>query len=416
MPQKVKFIDKDGYALVANLTFHPLNEEIYPRANHGDDIELLKTKMQAWHDRYGDANHTPITVCPKTGVIYSGNFRVYVATLLNFSKVRAVPCAERTYNPKADRYEEIQFLKSFNQDGKRNESNYKTALRLWTKESEAYFDKYGKELSKKDRNNFATEARIDKDMFRKLVLINEERPELIDYIIAEKMTVRKAYKLVTIQAPKNIVDPNRHTFYDDLKKYPDIVPFAIKKSVSMVREIEAVHGGIIRDPVLGWERNTRTNLFSHSIMSAFTLGFNNTGDKKLRCAAAGAVSNKTYADILFQYLTDLANKKLKGSKDRYFDTQLEIKACEFNSSAGNTKIYSAPGSSKMPSQEFIVACHTGDFSKFLFMMVTVDGSDWRVDSKNAVISLAQLYKLKPTYLLGEMFEGKRKVEVQWGDA
>ena len=58
---------------------------------------------------------------------------------------------------------------------------------------------------------------------KKLVVIDEERPDLIDDIVAEKITVRKAYKLVTIQAPKDIVDPNRHTFYDDLKKYPDIL-------------------------------------------------------------------------------------------------------------------------------------------------------------------------------------------------
>ena len=411
---KVKFV-KGGYARVDDLTFHPLNEEIYPRDNHQEDIELLKEKMQEWFDDYGYGNHTPVIVCPKTGVIYSGNFRVLVAKLLGFEFVLAVECKERIYKKNTNKYDELQFLMSYNQDGKRNESNPRTALRLWNAKNDAYTDAFGKEHSAKDRNQFAREVGIDKDVFKKIVEIGAVRPDLIEQIISGDISVRKAYTLIKAPKPKEIADPNRHTFYGDLIKYPSIVDHTIERSISITRAHIAVGGNVIDDPVAGWEPQFKTTIWSNAIMSALTEAFNLTGDKKLQCAAAGAVSNKTYADVLFQYLTDLANKKLNGNK-RYFDTQIEIKAAEFNGNAGDTKIYSGIGSINLPSQEFVVACHTGNFSKFLIMMVTIEGKDWSTTTKGATLSLSQLYKLNPTYLLGEMFEGKRKVEIQWGDA
>ena len=148
-------------------------------------------------------------------------------------------------------------------------------------------------------------------------------------------------------------------------------------------------------------------------MSALTEAFNLTGDKKLQCASAGAVSNKTYADVLFQNLTDLANKKLNGH-DTYFDTQIEVKAAEWNKTAGKTKIYSNFGSSTMPEQEFIIGCHCHNFSRFLIMMVTIDGEHWTRRINDAEISLSQIYQLNPTYLLGGMFGHKNKVEIDWG--
>ena len=62
----------------------------------------------------------------------------------------------------------------------------------------------------------------------------------------------------------------------------------------------------------------------------------------------------------------------------------------------------------MPEQEFIIGCHCHNFSKFLIMMVTIDGKHWTRAGTKAEISLSKIFKLNPTYLLGEMFEQKNK--------
>ena len=167
------------------------------------------------------------------------------------------------------------------------------------------------------------------------------------------------------------------------------------------------------DSVAGWEGQFKTTIWSNSLMSALTEGFNNTGDKELQSLSAGAEGNKTYADVLFPYLTNLANKKLKG-KDKYFDTQIEIKAAEWNITAGKTKIYSNFGSGNMPEQEFIIGIHCSNFNRFLIMMVTIAGEHWTRRANDAEISLSQIFNCEPTYLLGEMFEQKNLVQVDWG--
>ena len=64
-----------------------------------------------------------------------------------------------------------------------------------------------------------------------------------------------------------------------------------------------------------------------------------------------------------------------------------------------------------------MTCYTPQLNKFVMMLVTIDGKDWTRSGKQARITLTKLQQLNPTYLIGELFEGKgEKVEVQWGDA
>ena len=109
----------------------------------------------------------------------------------------------------------------------------------------------------------------------------------------------------------------------------------------------------------------------------------------------------------------MANKKLKG-KEVYFDTQIEIKAAEWNKTAGKTKISSNFGSEHMPEQEFIIGIHCDNFSRFIIMMVTIGGEHWTPLKKGAEITLSQIFKCEPTYLLGEMFKQKNVIQVDWG--
>ena len=405
-------IVKNGWVKIEDMMDHPLNEKIYPRADHQEDIDILTEKMQEWYLDHNEPNHTAVSVCPKTGVVWSGHFRKLCAIILGFKYLKAVE-DKRIYDPNADEYDEIQYLKSFNQDGKRNESNPRTALRLWNAQNDAWFNRTGKNLSNRDRNKFAREVRIDNKVFLKIVKIGAERLDLIDQIVSGEMSIKKAYEIVSIPKPKEIIDPNRHIFYGDLIKYPSIKDYIIKRSISISSNMIDVGDNVMDNPVSGWEPQFKTGIFSNALMSAVTEAFNNTGVKKLQCASAGAVSNKTYADVLFQYLTDLANKKAP-TNEKYFDTQIEIKAAEWNKTAGETRIYSNTGSANMPEQEFIIGSHCDNFSKFLIMMVTIDGKHWSIGNNKAVISLSKIYQLKPTYLLGKMFDHKNKIEIDWG--
>ena len=216
-----------------------------------------------------------------------------------------------------------------------------------------------------------------------------------------------------INGELEIIQKRIEKYKNTIKELNFIKDYIIKRSISISSNMIDVGDNVMDNPVSGWEPQFKTGIFSNALMSAVTEAFNNSGVKKLQCASAGAVSNKTYADVLFQYLSDLANKKAP-TNEKYFDTQIEIKAAEWNKTAGETRIYSNTGSANMPEQEFIIGSHCDNFSKFLIMMVTIDGKHWSIGNNKAVISLSKIYQLKPTYLLGKMFDHKNKIEIDWG--
>jgi|3_EtaG_2_1085321.scaffolds.fasta_scaffold18873_3 hypothetical protein len=423
-----KFINNKGFANVDDLTYHPANEKLYPRENFKEEIKKLRKKIKEWYAEYGYPNHTVIQICKKTGVIYAGNFRVLICKMLGIKWIKAEYC-KRIFKETAWESDEMEFLAELNDgDAKRDESNFKIALVKWDAMCKAHFDKTGKTYGGEDRNKFARDSKIDKDVFLKLIKINEEDPDLIGKLVSREMSVKEAWDLVSDPKPKEIVDPKRHSFYDDLMLPTKAVkPKQIKsighteklfvKDYIVKRGIAMTQASLDEVPYfdrdVGWEKQFPSTHLSNSIMSSTAEAFNNTGVKNLKCKSAGAVSNKTYADVLFPYLTKLANEKAPAG-ERYFDTQVEIKMCNWKHTAGETKIYSASGSARMPEQDMIVGSHCGNFTKFLIMMVTIKGEHWTKASKQAYISFATLFKLNPTYLLGELFESSGKVEIDWG--
>ena len=404
-------LDNRGCIDISVLQPHPLNEKLYPMSKHSTQIDLLGRQMLKEMKECGIPNHTAIDVCPETGTINSGHFRYYSALEHGWKYLRAQ--FGRPLDPSFEEFDEILFLRKFNVDGKRDEYDWETLVHNYNILNTAFEKKYRRELNNREIKQFAIENRKDPKKFKKYVVLSNEHPNIYQLVLDGTYTIGKGWEKSKDPKSIKIVDPNRHIFYGDLIKYPSIEKHFIERSISITRAHIAVGGNVMDDPVVGWESQFKTGIWSHSLMSALTEAFNNTGDKELQCLSAGAEGNKTYADVLFPYLTDLANKKLNG-KDIYFNTQIEIKAAEWNKTAGKTKIYSNYGSATMPEQEFIIGCHCHNFSKFLIMMVTIDGKHWTRAGTKAEISLSKIFKLNPTYLLGEMFEQKNKVEIDWG--
>ena len=403
-------LDK-GCIDISLLRPHPLNEKLYPMFKHSAQIELLGEQMLKEYEKFGIPNHTAIDICPETGTINSGHFRYYSALEHGWKYLRAQ--FGRPLDPSFDEFDEILFLRKFNVDGKRDEYDWETLVHNYNIQNAAFEKKYGRELNATERGEFAIENRKDKEKFRRMVILCNEYPDIYQLVLDETYTIGKAWGKKDGGKSTKIVDPNRHIFYGDLIKYPSIEKHFIERSISITRAHIDVGGNVMDDPIAGWESHFKTGIWSNALMSALTEGFNNTGDKELQCLSAGAEGNKTYADVLFPYQTNLANKKLKG-KEVYFDTQIEIKAAEWNKTAGQTKIYSNFDSGKNPEQEFIIGIHCDNFSRFIIMMVTIGGEHWRKRTNDVEISLSQIFNCEPTYLLGEMFKQKNVIQVDWG--
>ena len=79
-------LDNRGMISIDKLTYHPLNEVLYPLEKHEADIQLLADKLEEEYVITGVPNHTPIVICPETGIIFSGNFRKRAAKRKNYKK------------------------------------------------------------------------------------------------------------------------------------------------------------------------------------------------------------------------------------------------------------------------------------------------------------------------------------------
>ena len=404
-------LDDRGCIAISALKPHPLNEKLYPMFKHSGQIELLGEQMLKEYEKFGIPNHTAIDICPETGTINSGHFRYYSALEHGWKYLRAQ--FGRPLDPSFEEFDEILFLRKFNVDGKRDEYDWETLVHNYNIQNAAFEKKYKRELNGREISQFALENRKDPKKFKKYVVLSNEHPNIYQLVLDGTYTIGKGWEKSKDPKSTEIVDPNRHTFYGDLIKYPSIEKHLIERSISVTRAHIAVGGNLMDDSVAGWESQFKTGIWSNALMSALTEAFNNTGDKELQCISAGAEGNKTYADVLFPYQTNLANKKLKG-KGTYFDTQIEIKAAEWNKTAGKTKIYSGFGSANMAEQEFIIGIHCDNFSRFIIMMVTIGGEHWKRRANDAEISLSQIFKCEPTYLLGEMFKQKSLIQPQWG--
>ena len=404
-------LDNRGCIDISVLRPHPLNEKLYPMSKHSTQIDLLGRQMLKEMKECGIPNHTAIDICPETGTINSGHFRYYSALEHGWKYLRAQ--FGRPFDPSFEEYDEQLFLRKFNVDGKRDEYDWETLVHNYNILNAAFEKKYRRELNNREIKQFAIENRKDPKKFKKYVVLSNEHPNIYQLVLDGTYTIGKGWEKSKDPKSIEIVDLNRHIFYGDLIKYPSIEKHFIERSISVTRAHIAVGGNLMDDSVVGWEPQFKTGIWSNALMSALAEAFNLTGDKELQCLSAGAEGNKTYADVLFPYLTDLANKKLNG-KGTYFDTQIEIKAAEWNKTAGKTKIYSNFGSEHMPEQEFIIGIHCDNFSRFIIMMVTIGGEHWTPLAKGAEITLSKIFKCNPTYLLGEMFKQKSLIQPQWG--
>ena len=409
---KENLIDENGFVDIRKLTYHPVNEMIYPESCHQDDIALLMEKMKDYYETYGVANHTVIVICRKTGVIFSGNFRVRGAKLLGYTHLRAEYCVKE-YDPNTPEHEEIIFLKSWNQDGKRPENKPSTALRLYDALRNSYYDAHNKKYTSVKRGQFAKEVGIQKDEFTKLVTIYDKAPHLIKKI-EEGMSINRALKDANEdEKDKKIINPNRYNFYEALDKYPSILTNAREKFTSMLESVRSMENGIIFDPVMKWEANQITGVISNCFMSAFVYGFNSVGLKELGCQTPDGKQN--YADIHFEYLTNLAGPK-------YLTERIEVKACSWIGNASSTFVYGGLGSTGVTPHEYIIVVWNKEFRKIFAMMATLSKEDWVTDSanRNAKMALSKWFndhEKKNDYviLMGDMFKGNKTIEMGWAD-
>ena len=75
------------------------------------------------------------------------------------------------YLIKSVEYDEMKFL--FNKDGKRDEYEITTLVHNYNQLNKAFEKKNGREFNVQERNVF-TSNRIDKDKFRKIIILNSD--------------------------------------------------------------------------------------------------------------------------------------------------------------------------------------------------------------------------------------------------
>ena len=97
---------------------------------------------------------------------------------------------------------------------------------------------------------------------------------------------------------------------------------------------------------------------------------------------------------------------------------LDVKACNFNTTFSNTKIYGGPGFLHISEHEYIWPIFNNNFSKIFIMMTKLNKSDVKPDSKGGTVSLSDWYKNHFEkkdfhFIAGKIFEGNKVPEIEW---
>ena len=409
---------ENGLVAVKDLKAHPLNEKLYPFKEHKNTIEVLSEKLYNEFKATKIPNHTPLDVCPETGTVNSGHFRWYASqemkddkgNIIKATHLKAVP--GRVFNSDYVEYDEMKFLEKFNKDGKRDEYKITTLVHNYIQQNKAFEKKNGREFNAKERNIFAVESRIDKDKFRKIIILNSDFPHLYKDFIDEKITIGKAWRKAGKQKPSKKYNPDRHNFFDTLNKYPKIPLVLTTKGRELIKEFKNLGNGIIFDDDMGWETNQITQPLSNIWMSAAVYAFNSVKQSDLKCVTPR--KRQGYADIHFENLT-------KKFSDEYLSERIEVKVGAWLGNASSTIVYGGMGSVNVTPHEYIIGIHNQQLNKHFLMITTLDKDDWKTDGKdsNATMSLSSWFKRyhnqkdKYKVLLGDIYKGNKSVEVEF---
>ena len=409
---------ENGLVNVKDLKPHPLNEKLYPRKDHNKNIKLLSEKLYSEYKDTGVPNHTPLDICPKTGTVNSGHFRWYSSQQMIDENDKVIKATHlkavfgREFNPNYVEYAEMKFLEKYNKDGKRDEYEITTLVHNYNQQNKAFEKLNGREFNNKERNEFATDSRIDKDKFRKIIYLNANHPNIYKQFIDGKITLPKAWRLSGKVKPSKKYNPDRYNFFQTLDKFPNIQKNIIDKGKQLIEEFRNIGNGIIFDDKMGWETNQITSPLSNIWMSAAVYGFNSIKKPELECVTPR--KRQGYADIHFETLT-------KKYSDDYLSERIEVKVGAWNGNASSTVIYGGMGSVNVTPHEYIIGIHNQQLRKHFLMITTLDKDDWKTDGKdsNATMSLSswfrRYYDKKDKYrvLLGDIYKGNKSIELEW---
>ena len=376
-------------------------------------------------ERYSDGltpNYVPIPIFAD-GLLEGGHSRVKAAQTAGITWVWVV-FTDSEYPDEHHSFDNAWSL--INHNLQVRVRGYETVLNEYLTLEETWFEQHGakwppqERLKAIDALNTGTKFAFGLNTVNKLKLIKATDPQLLKEMDDGEITLSQAMTLVKGPAEKLLADPDRHNFHDDFRKYPSIRRYITKQPFDMFRAVLKATNNIMLDAVAGWEKQFIGSLLSNLIMSALVEAYNKTGVKKLRATSAGSDETerkKQYEDVGFPVLDELADKRLNTPLHKYFPTNIEIKVSRWKDNCSATIFEANWAIRKKPAQEYIMTCYTPQLNKFVMMLVTIDGKDWTRSGKQARITLTKLQQLNPTYLIGELFEGKGdKVEVQWEDA
>lgn len=383
-----------------DLKVHPLNEELYPKAEYAHNITELAKYLKEHENETGVPNHQPIVVCKYTGIIYSGNTRYYAA-LENGQTFLYATVSSTRYDPSTSKFVEIKTLEKYNLDGKRNESDLYTAARAYTVNNEAYFEEFGKNIPPKMKKQFAFDRRIDINSLNKALNIYARDKELLKKVSAGEITLQNAYRKVMQKQPEYKPDPNRFNFYDYMEKKPEIKKQIMNLAMNWTKQtVEINYGGInpILDSQFGIEQNHFTGMISNFFMSATAKSFNDSG-----IYSRTPRHHMGHPDVQFPDLC----------KEGFEKEFIEVKAAQYGDTCAQTYFYGGKGNVEINEHDFLLVVYDANAKKIFAMLTELSKDDWKTDSGAFTLTLSSWFKKyfndpsKYTFIAGDIYEGQK---------
>ena len=409
---------ENGLVAVKDLKAHPLNEKLYPLKDHGKNIELLAKKLYDEFLETGVPNHTPIDICPETGTINSGHFRKYGSQKMKDDNGNLVECTHlravygREFNPDYVEYDEIKHLEKFNKDGKRDEYTTTTLVHNYNVQNKAFEKKYGREFSARERNEFAVDSRIDKDKFRKIMILNHDHPDIYEKFIDGTWTIGKCWRKAGKVKSTKKFNKDRHNFFKTLDENPEIIENFKKVFKQTITDFRNIGNGIILKDGTNWELNQLSGAVSNIAMSSAVEAFNSLDIVDLKCTTPE--NQQGYADIHFENLTNKFS-------DEFLSERIEVKMGSWQGSCSLTKITGGMGSVKVSPHEYLIGVWNAQLQKYFIVLTTLDKDDWITNSADAKPTMTlsawfnRYYHQKDKWrpVMGNIYKGNKSIEIDW---
>ena len=393
--------------------------------NNNDEFSFKK-RMK---DGVKHINHEPIKVCPITGTIISGNTRLKALLKIN-AEYAYVQYADHIYTKETPISVILDTLQKYNVSGKRNEYSKSSILKkfrelVFAKEKDTgeIFNSRKKIFKEFVRNFLSTYSlkeyelniliRIESITNKKIKKDLLKNIDNYTYSDIKKLISRNKNKII------KIYNPNRFNFLEHLKKTPSIKQeirhkiadkiIKLKEALQLYNKKLEKNVQLLTDKAFGFESFASTAILSHLTMSAAAITYDNHG---MSCSTAA--SDKGSDDI---YFYDLSREAFKVNKN-FHREMLDVKACNFNTTFSNTKIYGGPGFLHISEHEYIWPIFNNNFSKIFIMMTKLNKSDVKPDSKGGTVSLSDWYKNHFEkkdfhFIAGKIFEGNKVPEIEW---